>query len=205
LISFEKAIDLQTYNLYLITEVDVEFFDVAGVQEVGGLDDEFEEAFDVNGLVLEFHEQLFLEPTVPEHVGQVLRVLFDPQVSLGYLPHLYLLLNQLHLFFSPIIYPRTTHLSIIQFKLFLPSNSPYKTITNFYFLFKLKTSFPNLCTLFKMRLTSPPKHPNDLHKINSPLRNESTLNNFSSQMQPNFHQLKSPQRTGPYKSPKNLK
>ena len=70
------------------------------------MDDEFEEAFDVNGLVFEFHEQLFLEPTVPEHVGQVLCVLFDPQVSLRNLAHLYLLLDQLHLFFSAIIYPK---------------------------------------------------------------------------------------------------
>ncbi len=90
------------------------------------MDDEFEEAFDVNGLVFEFHEQLFLEPTVPEHVGHVLCVLFDPQVSLGNLAHLYLLLDQLHLFFSAIIYPQTTHLSIILFKLFLPCNSPLK-------------------------------------------------------------------------------
>lgn len=108
---FRKQYTCKHSICYLITEVDVELFDITRVQKVGSLDNQFEKTLNIDCLVLELDEQLFLEPTVSEHVGQVLCVLFDPQVRLWDLAHLYFFLDQLHYFFiSAIIYLPTTYL-----------------------------------------------------------------------------------------------
>ena len=99
MISTSKTVNLFYYQNYFITEIDIDFFDIASIKQVDTLDDKFEKTTYIYILILELNKQFLFESAVSLYIGKILSIFLYPQISLCDFTDFNLLRYQLHSIF----------------------------------------------------------------------------------------------------------